>query len=130
VLRLVIEGLRQLLGDEAVDKATVTKGAISQARLQVGAAPLRQLYREQVVPHGPKGMPGVWYRGLRVMAIDGSTLDMPDEGANALHFGYPGASRGSSAFPQMRFVALHSHPVPRQFWPLQRGRTCAGRAGH
>ncbi len=106
VLRLVIEGLRQLLGDEAMAKATVTKGAISQARWQVGAAPLRQLYREQVVPHGPTGMPGVWYLGLRVMAIDGSTLDMPDEAANAQHFGYSGASRGSSAFPQMRFVAL------------------------
>lgn len=121
VLRLVIEGLRQMLGDEAMTKATVTKGAISQARLQVGSAPLRQLYREQVVPHGPTGMPGVWYRGLRVMAIDGSTLDMPDETANAQHFGYPGASRGSSAFPQMRFVAMaecgthtlcHANPGP------------------
>lgn len=121
VLRLVIEGLRQLLGDEVVSKATVTKGAISQARCQVGAAPLRQLYREQVIPHGPAGMPGVGYRGLRVMAIDGSTLDMPDELANAQHFGYPGASRGSSAFPQLRFVALaecgthtlcHANPGP------------------
>lgn len=121
VLRLVIEGLRQWLGDEAMVKATVTKGAISLARWQVGAAPLRQLHREQVIPHGPPDMPGVWYQGLRVMAIDGSTLDMPDEAANARHFGYPGASRGSSAFPQMRFVALaecgthtlcHANPGP------------------
>lgn len=50
VLRLVIEGLRQVLGDEALAEATVTKGAISQARTQVGAAPLRQLYEEQVRP--------------------------------------------------------------------------------
>lgn len=106
VLRLVIEGLRPLLGDDGVSNATVTKGAISQARGQVGVAPLRQLYREQVGPNGPVGMPGVWYAGLRVMAIDGSTLDMPDEVANAQHFGYPGASRGSSAFPQLRFVAM------------------------
>ena len=106
VLRLVIEGLRQVLGDAGVAKATVTKGAISQAREQVGLAPLRQLYREQVRPLGPAQMPGVWYGGLRVMAIDGSTLDMPDEAANARRFGYPGASRGSSAFPQIRFVAL------------------------
>ncbi len=94
VLRLVIEGLRQVFGDDGLAQATVTKGAISQAREQVGVAPLRQLYREQVHPHGPEGMPGVWYKGLRVMAIDGSTLDMPDEAANAKHFGYPGASRG------------------------------------
>jgi hypothetical protein len=106
VLRLVIEGLRPILGDEGVARATVTKGAISSARAQVGAAPLRQLYREQVRCHGPEGMPGVWYRGLRLMAIDGSTLEMPDEEPNARHFGYPAASRGDSAFPQLRFVAM------------------------
>lgn len=106
VLRLVIEGLRQLVGDDEMFRAVVTKGAISQARGQVGVAPLRQLYQSQVVPHGPIGMPGVWFAGLRVMAIDGCSLDMPDEAANAKHFGYPGASRGDSAFPQLRFVAM------------------------
>ena len=106
VVRLVIEGLRQFLGDERLAQSTVTKGAISQARQKVGAAPLRDLYHEQVQPHGPLDMPGVGYRGLRVMALDGSTLDMPDEQANAAQFGYPGASRGSSAFPQLHFVAL------------------------
>jgi hypothetical protein len=106
VMRLVIEGLRQLLGDDEVNGAAVTKGAISQARGRVGVAPLRHLYQEQVRPQGPEGMPGVWYRGLRLMALDGSTLDMPDEQTNAAHFGYPGASRGESAFPQLRFVAL------------------------
>ena len=38
VLRLVVEGLRPLLGDDGVSNATVTKGAISQARGQVGVA--------------------------------------------------------------------------------------------
>jgi hypothetical protein len=121
VLRLVIEGLRPILGDEAVARATVTKGAISIARAQVGAAPLRQLYLEQVRCLGPQEMPGVWYRGLRLMAIDGSTLEMPDEAPNARHFGYPAASRGDSAFPQLRFVAMvecgthtlcYAHPGP------------------
>lgn len=106
VLRLVIEGLRNLWGDEGVADVAVTKGAISQARHQVGVAPLRQLYQEQVGPVGPVGMPGVWYRGYRLMAIDGSTLEMPDETGNAQHFGYPGASRGAAAFPQLRFVSL------------------------
>jgi len=106
VLRLVMEGLRQLLGDDSLAKATVTKGAISQARQKVGSAPLRDLYYDQVHPNGPLAMPGVCYRGLRVMALDGSTLDMPDEKANAAYFGYPGASRGSSAFPKLHFVAL------------------------
>ena len=40
------------------------------------------------------------------MSIDGSTLDVADEKANENAFGRPGASRGSSAFPQLRFVSL------------------------
>ena len=37
---------------------------------------------------------------------DGSTLDVADQAANRAAFGYPGASRGASAFPQLRFVSL------------------------
>ncbi len=106
VLRLVIDGLRPILGDEGLAQSTVSKGAISQARSRVGAGPLKTLYREQVHPHGPQGMAGVWYRGLRLMAIDGSTLDMPDEAPNAEQYGYPPSSRGASAFPKLRFVAM------------------------
>jgi len=51
-------------------------------------------------------MPGVFYRGLRIMAIDGSTLDTLDEAANAECYGYPPSSRGASAFPKLRFVAM------------------------
>jgi len=40
------------------------------------------------------------------MGLDGSTLEVADEAANAQHYGYPGASRGRSAFPQLRFAAL------------------------
>lgn len=106
VLQLVLEGLRPLLGDEGMTQSTVSKGAISQARHRVGVAPLKALYEEQVQPHGPEGMPGVWYQGLRVMAIDGSTLDMPDEVPNAERYGYPPSARGSTAFPKLRFVAM------------------------
>ncbi len=106
VLRLVIEGLRPILGDEGLAQGTVSKGAISQARTRVGAGPLKTLYREQVHPHGPQGMAGVWYRGLRIMAIDGSTLDMPDEAPNVEQYGYPPSARGASAFPRLRFVAM------------------------
>jgi len=38
--------------------------------------------------------------------VDGSTLEVADEAANDEAFGRPGASRGESAFPQLRFVAL------------------------
>jgi hypothetical protein len=47
-----------------------------------------------------------WYAGLRLVNLDGSTLDVADEAANDAAFGRPGASRGSSAYPQLRFVSL------------------------
>lgn len=38
--------------------------------------------------------------------MDGSTLAVPDSEANRAAFGKPGASRGKSAFPLLRFVSL------------------------
>mgnify|MGYP003472235126 FL=1 len=40
------------------------------------------------------------------MALDGSCMGVADESANAEFFGYPGASRGQSAFPQARLLGL------------------------
>jgi hypothetical protein len=40
------------------------------------------------------------------VSLDGSSLDVADTAENGASFGYPGASRGESAFPQLRFVAL------------------------
>ena len=41
-----------------------------------------------------------------MVSLDGSCLDVADTAANDAAFGRPGASRGESAFPQLRFVAL------------------------
>jgi hypothetical protein len=49
---------------------------------------------------------GAWYRQWRLVSLDGSTLDVADEAANAAAFGRPGSSRGDSAYPQIRFVSL------------------------
>ena len=49
---------------------------------------------------------GAWYRGWRLASLDGSSLDVADTEENGAAFGYPGASRGESAFPKLRFVAL------------------------
>jgi len=49
---------------------------------------------------------GAWYRQWRLVSLDGSTMDVADEHDNEEAFGRPGASRGSSAYPQFRFVSL------------------------
>jgi hypothetical protein len=104
VLRCLLEGLRWLWGAEAVKVAG--KSGISQARSRLGEAPLRRLYEVLAQPIATRATRGAWYRGRRLVSLDGSCLDVADTEANRAAFGGPGASRGASAFPQLRFVAL------------------------
>src|SRR3954465_687441 len=104
VLRCLLEGLRWLWGAEAVKGAG--KSGISQARNRLGEAPLRRLYEEVVRPIATRVSKGAWYRDWRRVSLDGSCLDVADTAANGVAFRRPGASRGESAFPQLRFVAL------------------------
>jgi hypothetical protein len=104
VLRCLLEGLRWLWGAEAVKVAG--KSGISQARSRLGEAPLRRLYASLVHPIATRASKGAWYRDWRLVSLDGSCLDVADTAANRAAFGMPGASRGASAFPQLRFVAL------------------------
>jgi hypothetical protein len=104
VLRCLLEGLRWLWGAEAVKVAG--KSGISQARSRLGEAPLRRLYEQVVQPIATRATKGAWYRQWRLVSLDGSCLDVGDSPENSAHFGTPGASRGQTAFPQLRFVAL------------------------
>ncbi len=104
VLRCLLEGLRWLWGAEAVKIAG--KSGISQARSRLGEAPLRRLYEDLVQPVATRASKGAWYRGWRLASLDGTCLDVADTEENRAEFGAPGASRGESAFPQLRLVAL------------------------
>src|SRR3954467_437380 len=104
VLRCLLEGLRWLWGAEAVRVAG--KSGISQARTRLGEAPLRRLYERVVRPVATPATKGAWYRAWRLVSLDGSCLDVADTAENEAAFGRPGAGRGESAFPQLRFVAL------------------------
>ena len=104
VLRCLLEGLRWLWGADAVKVAG--KSGISQARSRLGELPLRRLYEQVVQPVATRATKGAWYRGWRLVSLDGSSLDVADTAENGTAFGYPGAGRGESAFPKLRFVAL------------------------
>jgi hypothetical protein len=104
VLRSLVEGLQWLGGGDGLKVAG--KAAISQARSRIGAIPLRMLWEETSQLMGQPEQPGCFYRGLRLMAMDGSVLDVPDTAQNLAHFGRQKASRGKAAFPQLHFVSL------------------------
>lgn len=105
VLRCLLDGLRWLkFGGRTVSVAG--DSAISQARSRLGAEPVRRLHDDIVGPIATPETKGAWYRGRRLVSLDGSTFDVADTEANDKAFGRPPASRGSSAFPQIRFVSL------------------------
>jgi len=105
VLRCLLEGIQWLLGPGAVIKVA-SKGGISRARTRLGWGAVKQLHDEVVAPLAAKATKGAWYRQWRLASLDGSTLEVADEKQNAEAFGRPGASRGASAYPQLRFVSL------------------------
>ena len=105
VLRCLLEGVQWLL-DPSVSTKVAGKSGISQARTRLGAEPMKALYEAMVVPIAEPRTKGAWYRRWRLVSLDGSTLDVADTKENDTAFGRPGASRGSAAFPKIRFVAL------------------------
>jgi Insertion element 4 transposase N-terminal/Transposase DDE domain len=105
VLRCLLEGIQWLL-DPSVALKVAGKSGISQARTRLGWEALRQLHDTVVQPIAVPATRGAWYRQWRLVSLDGSTLDVADEAANAAAFGRPGSSRGDSAYPQIRFVSL------------------------
>jgi len=105
VLRCLLEGIQWLV-EPAVGITVAGNSGISQARTRLGWEPLRQLHDEVVRPVAVTATKGAWYRGWRLISLDGSTLDVADEKGNDEAFGRPGADRGTSAYPQIRFVSL------------------------
>ena len=105
VLRCLLEGVQWLL-DPSTSIKVAGKSGISQARSRLGAEPVQALYQAMVAPIAGRETKGAWYRQWRLVSLDGSTLDVADTQDNEKAFGRPGASRGSSAFPKIRFVAL------------------------
>jgi hypothetical protein len=105
VMRLLVEGLawlRRWRGSWQVPD----KSSIARARARLGPAPLRALFVEVARPLATRKTKGAWYRGWRLVALDGTTLDVPDTPANAAAFGRPTGGRGQGAFPQVRLVGL------------------------
>ena len=107
VMRQLVEGLAWESGWEQQWEVP-TKVAIYKARERLGREPLELLFRAVCVPLASESTRGAFYRGLRLVSVDGTCLDVADTPANEAVFGRPGSSRrgGGGAFPQFRLVAL------------------------
>ena len=108
--------MRKLAGvlawaERGVTVKVPSEEALSNARTRLGAEPLRLLFLKVAGFVAPAGAPGAWWRGLRLVSLDGTTLDAQDEQANWARFGGPSTrtregKRLRGAFPQVRLVAL------------------------
>jgi Insertion element 4 transposase N-terminal/Transposase DDE domain len=119
VLVKLLKGLRFIWPDPAFVPAS--KGAVCQARYRLGAQATVALFHRVCQPMATTSTPGAFLFGLRLMAIDGSTVDVPDTRANVSVFGRHTGPRGASAFPQGQGVYLlecGTHAiVDAGFWP-------------
>jgi len=106
VLALISDGLAWAHRDQRSGRLA-NKAAISHARDRLGPEPMAMLFERVAKPLAVQDTPGCWLAGRRLVAIDGTCLDLPDTPANDAHFGRPGVMKGERcAFPQARVVAL------------------------
>ena len=107
VLKNLIDGLTEAWVKVGKYWRVPCKSAITQARQRLGSRVMSQLFHQVVCPMATADTIGAFIKGLRVVVIDGTTLDVPDSGINARVFGRPGTRPGTTAaFPKVRLVIL------------------------
>lgn len=128
VLRKVAQGLRFIWPDPSYP--VPQDSAITYRRYQLGAPSMVTLFRRVCRPMTTPDTPGAFQFGLRLMAIDGSTEDLPDTPDNAAVFGRHHSDRGQSAFPQAQVVYLAecgSHAIiDAGLWPVHTSERVGG----
>ncbi len=128
VLRKLARGLRFVWSDPTLPLPG--ESALAYRRAQLGARPVVTLFRHLCQPIASPHTPGAFLFGLRLMAIDGTTEDVPDTPANAAVFGRHSSARGASAFPQLQGVYLvecGTHcVVDAGFWPCHTSERVGG----
>ncbi len=128
VLRKLARGLRLIWPDPTLPLPG--DSALAYRRAQLGARPIVTLFHQVCQPIATPKTRGAFLFGLRLMAIDGTTEDVPDTPANAARFGRHTSGRGASAFPQLQGVSLvecGTHVVvDAGFWPCHTSERVGG----
>ena len=105
VFAAVSQGLAWAAG--AAEPVRVSKASISVARSKIGAGPLQELVKRCCVAMADEHLhPEAFYRGLRLVAMDGSNFELPDEPDNEAYFGRPGSRTGVAGYPQAQCAVL------------------------
>ena len=105
VFAVVAQGLAWAAG--AAEPARVAGPSITQVRHKIGVAPLLSLMQRSCVALADASVhPEAFFAGLRLVALDGSTLELPAEVDNVEQFGYPGSRNGHAGYPHAQCAVL------------------------
>jgi hypothetical protein len=105
VLRRLLDHVRDGLSDGA--ELIASRAAICKARQRLGVEPIRELFERVARPIAKRSTEGAWFGRLRLVALDGSSLNLQDTAANRETYGKaPTAGKTMSPLPLIRFVAL------------------------
>ena len=128
VLRKLAHGVRLLWSDPSIPLPS--DSAIAARRQQLGARPVVALFKRICKPIATPQTRGAFLFGLRTVALDGTSEDVPDTPANARAFGRHPTGRGRSAFPQLQGVYLvecGTHAIfDAGFWPCSTSERVGG----
>ena len=83
-----------------------TRAAITYSRQRRGGQAMQRLLEETAGPLAGQEQEAAFCSGMRLVAVDGMCLDLPDTSENAAEFGYPGNDAGRGPFPQVRVGGL------------------------
>jgi hypothetical protein len=120
-IRQVFKHARRL----RVGEETPHRSSLCVARQRLGIAPVRHLFVQLVHPLARPETPGAFYRGFRLVGLDGTVYDVPDSEANAAAFARPSAGpRGDGAFPQLRKLSLVELGTHVEFAFVVRSSSC------
>jgi hypothetical protein len=97
--------VRRLLPDDDADRLPC-RATLAACRQRLGAEPVRAVARHALRPLADEATPGAFYRGLRLLTLDGFNLAVADSPDNALLFGRHANQHGASGYPAVRVVAL------------------------
>ena len=104
VMRIISEGMTYL-GSDSI-RRSVGKSAISAARRKLGAEVIQEIAQQTCLPLSTDRSGHGYYKGLKIVSIDGTTLEVADEPATRDAFGVPGTGQGKTGYPQLRCVSL------------------------
>lgn len=86
--------------------AAPSASALAQARRRIGSKPLRWLFDLLKGPPVDVRAPGTRWRGMLMVALDGTIMTVPDSPAVLTRFTKQAGNHGGTGYPQVRLLAL------------------------